>query len=183
MVLPTYANLRTNQAPQPHILEGCRSLGSFASENSFSDPEFGVVPDRYTFHCNDEIYDSQYYFCHRLHAQEIAQARNDGDGKHPIRNFEDIVQVIYSDMRADGLPFLRLKMLKKTHSRWPMTTARLQFKRVKDCFHMLGKYHKMDTYRAFAADGHLLVGRPIPGSATCEGGWKVRHAGADIALR
>ena len=173
----------------------CPSNGSLASENSQSDPEYGVHPDCYTFHCNGKIYDSQFNFCHRFHAQKMAQARTDGDGKHPavrevevrgwdpIRNLEDIVQVIYSDMCADGLPLLRLKLSKKTHSRWPMTIARLQFKRVEDCFHMLGRYHKMDTYHAFAADGRFLVGRPIPGSAKYEGGWKLRHAGADIALR
>ena len=93
------------------------------------------------------------------------------------------MQVIYSDTCCDGLPLLRLKLLKKTHSRWPMTIARLQFKSVRDCFHMLGRYHKMDTYRAFAADGQLLVGRPIPGSARYKGAWELRHAGADIALR
>ena len=105
-------------------------------------------------------------------------------GWDPIRNLEDIVQVIYKDMRADGLPLLRLKLLKKTHLRFRKETiARLQFKRVEDCFHMLGRYHKMDTYHAFAADGRFLVGQPIPGSARCEGCWKLRHAGPDIALR
>ena len=101
----------------------------------------------------------------------------------PVRNLEDLVHVIIGDMRADGLPLLRLKLMKKTHSRWPMTIARLQFKSVRDCFHMLGRYHKMDTYSVFTADGYFLVGRPIPGSAKYKGAWELRHAGADIALR
>ena len=95
------------------------------------------------------------------------------------------MDVIYKDMRADGLPLLRLKLLKKTHVKRSRkeTIARLQFKRVEDCFHMLGKYHKMDTYHAFAANGRFLVGQPIPGSAKYEGSWTFRHSGPDIALR
>ena len=143
------------------------SHGFLVSENSLSDPEFGVVPDRYTFRCNDEVWDSQYYFCHRLHTHEMAHVRTESDGTHPAvrevevrgwdatKNLEDIVDVIYEDMRSDGLPLLRLKLLKKTHVKRSrkQTIARLQFKRVDDCLLMFGKYHKVDTYHAFTANG------------------------------
>ena len=175
----------------------CPSNGSLAPENSQSDPEYGVHPDRYSFHCNDEVWDSQYYFCHRLHAHEMAHVRTESDGTHPAvrevevrgwdatKNLEDIVDVIYEDMRSDGLPLLRLKLLKKTHVKRSRkeTIACLQFKRVEDCFHMLGRYHKMDTYHAFAANGRFLVGQPIPGSAKYASSWTLSSAGPDIALR
>ena len=55
------------------------------------------------------------------------------------RNIEDLVSVICADMRRDGLPLLRLKLLKKTHARRThrQTIARLMFKRVVDCLHVL----------------------------------------------
>ena len=123
--------------------------------------------------------------------------RTESDGKHPAvrevevrgwdptKNLEDIVDVIYEDRRSDGLPLLRLKLLKKTHVKRSRkeTIARLQFKRVEDCFHMVGRYHKMDTYHAFAANGRFSVGQPIPGSAKYAGSWTLSSAGPDIALR
>ena len=101
----------------------------------------------------------------------------------PVNNFSDLVHLLMADMRADGLPLIRFKLLKKTHSRWPMTIARLQFKSVHDCFVALGRYHKVDAYRDFAACNGLLRGRPTPGSSKHPGAWLLRDAGDDIARR
>ena len=173
----------------------CASEGALASENPDSDPEFGAHRDRYIFHTNSEIYDSKYYYSHQLAAHEMAPDRSEGDDRHPavrevelrnwdpVKNLSDLVHLIIADMRADGLPLMRLKLLKKTHSRWPMTIARLQFKSVRDCFFALGRYHKTSAYRDFAAGHHLLWGRPIPGSGRHPGAWRLRDAGDEIARR
>ena len=125
----------------------------------------------------------------------MAPDRSEGDDTHPavrelelrnwdpVKNLSDLVHLIIADMRADGLLLMRLKLFKKTHSRWPMTIARLQFKSVGDRFFSLGRYHKTSTYRDFAADVHFLRGRPIPGSGRHPGAWRLRDAGAEIALR
>ena len=95
------------------------------------------------------------------------------------------MDVIYEDMRSDGLPLLRLKLLKTTYVKRSrkQTIARLQFKRVDDCLHMLGMYHNMDTYHAFAANGRFLVGQPIPGSAKYTSNWTLSNAVPDIARK
>ena len=184
------------QRTRPSVFP-CPSLGSLTSEDSCSDPENGVVPDRYTFHCNDEVNDSQYYFMHVLHAHEVSPVQIRGDGTHPTarevevrgwdptRNLEDLVSVICSDMRRDGLPLLRLKLLKKTHVKRSrrQTIARLLFKRVADCLCVLGRYHKVNTYRDFAANSSYLVCQPIPGSSRYPGSWTLAHAGREITSR
>ena len=173
----------------------CASEDSLASANQSSDPEYGFIPDRYTFHNNSEIWKREDYYCHYSAAHEMAPERSPGDGTHPavrelelrnldpVNNLSDIVHLLMSDMRVDGLPLIRLKFLKKTHSRYPMTIARVQFKSVHDVFVALGRYHKVDAYRDFAACHGLLRGRPVPGSIKYPGAWVFRDAGEVIACR
>ena len=166
------------------------SLGFLGSEDSGSDPEYGDVPDWYTFHCNYEVNNSHYYFMHHLHAHEMSPVRVDGDLTNnavrevevrdwdATRNPEDLVSVICADMRRDGLPLLRLKLLKKTHGMRThrQTIARLMFKRVVDCLHVLGRYHKRSTYQEFAAKHRYLVCRQISGSNKYAGSWILQDA-------
>ena len=95
----------------------------------------------------------------------------------------DLVHLLMADMRLDGLPLIRLKLLKKTHSQHRQTIARLQFKNVNDVFVALDRYHKVDAYREFAASHGFLTGRPVPGSHKYVGLWMLRDAGEAIARR
>ena len=106
-------------------------------------------------------------------------------GWDATRNLEDLVGVICSDMVTDGVPLLRLKLLKKTHvSRARrQTIARLLFKRRADCLYVLGRYHKSSTYQDFAANGRFLVCQPIPGSHRYTNHWNLAQAGPAIANR
>ena len=174
----------------------CFSVVFCFSQNVHSGP-LKKAPSAGAGLCNEEVHDSQYFFMHKLHAHEMANVRTDSDGTHPpvrevevrgwdaTMNLEDLVGVVSSDMRRDELPLLRLKLLKKTHVRRSrkQTIARLQFKRVDDCLFMLGRYHKVDTYHAFAANGSFLVCQPIPGSARYSGRWSLNSAGPHIANR
>ena len=59
----------------------------------------------------------------------MAPERSPGDGTHPavreleLRNldpaksFRDFVHLLMADLRVDGLPLIRFKLLKKTHFR------------------------------------------------------------------
>ena len=119
----------------------------------------------------------------------MAQERSPGDGTHsacrklklrnldPVRNLSDLVYLFMSDMRVEGLPLIRFKLLKKTHSQHRQTIARLQFKNVHDVFVALDRYHKVDAYREFAASDGFLTGRPVPGSHKYAGAWMLRDAG------
>ena len=114
---------------------------SLESKDTGSDPEYGIVPDRYTFQCIFEVNNSSYYFMHVLASFEMAPVRVQGDGTcntvrevelrgfDPCRNLEDLVAFIYSDMRRHGIPLLRVKLLKKTHGKrlHRQTIARLRF--------------------------------------------------------
>ena len=106
-------------------------------------------------------------------------------GWDPSKNLEDLVSLICSDMRCDGLPLLRLKVLKKTHGKRTsrQTIARLMLKRVAGCLHVLGRYHRRSSYQESAANHKHLVCQPVPGSSKYEGSWDLRDTGPNTANR
>ena len=74
----SFRPLQADREQRPrHIVSPCASL---ESDDTGSDPEYGIVASRYTFHGNFEVNDSPYYFCHFLASFEMAIVRVQGDG-------------------------------------------------------------------------------------------------------
>ena len=141
--------------------------------------------------------DGNYYYCHTLGKHEMTPVRSRGDQTHntvrelEVRRFsagfnlEVIVDLLIQDMKEDGIPLMRLKLLKKTHCRAGrnQTLARMLFKNVEDTKKALGRYHRSYTYGAYAANNSHLECRPVPGCWRYDGNWTLKEAVEELDLQ